>query len=120
MNKLQYVGYSAVASLMLATQSFAANGVTLFGGNKDTTKITGAGGTAESAVQGIIQNALTFIGILAVCYGIWGWFQIITAWGDEEKVKKGRTIIVQVLIGILVIFLANSIIKWFLSLIITA
>jgi hypothetical protein len=63
----------------------------------------------------LISNALVFLGLLGVCYGIWGGFQIVTAGGDEEKVKKGRTIIIQVIIGLVVIFLANSIIQWVLT-----
>ncbi len=66
-------------------------------------------------MQTLITNALAFLAILGVVYGIYGGFQIITAGGDEEKVKKGRTIIIQVLIGLVVIFLANSIVEWVIT-----
>ena len=58
-----------------------------------------------------------YLSILAVCYGIYGGFQIVTAGGDEEKVKKGRTILIQVGIGIIVIWLAGSIVKWVVGLV---
>jgi len=56
-----------------------------------------------------------FLALIGVCYGLWGGFQIVTAGGEEEKVKKGRTILIQVAIGLVVIFLANSIVQWVLT-----
>jgi len=61
---------------------------------------------------------MVFLAIIAVLYLLWGGFQILTAGGDEEKVTKGKTIIIQAGIGLLVIFLANSIVQWILGLII--
>jgi uncharacterized membrane protein YwzB len=37
---------------------------------------------------------------------------MVTAGGDEEKVKKGKNILIQVALGIVVIFLAYSIVNW--------
>ncbi len=119
MNTLSKVGYSALGSALAISQTFAADGSTLFGGSKDTSKITGAGGTAENAVQSLVGNAMAFLGIVAVLYGIYGGFLIVTAGGDDGKVKTGRTILIQVAIGLIVIFLANSIIQWVLSRILT-
>ena len=34
---------------------------------------------------------------------------------DEEKVKKGKTILIQAGIGLVVIFLANSIVSWIIN-----
>ncbi len=73
--------------------------------------------SAEVTAQNLINNALMFLSILAVAYGIWGGFQIVTAGGDEEKVKKGRTILIQVVIGIIVIWLAGSVVKWVIGLV---
>lgn len=87
MNTLSKVGYSVLGSVLAISQIFAADGSTLFGGSKDTSKITGAGGTAENAVQSLVGNAMTFLGIVAVLYGIYGGFLIVTAGGDDGKVK---------------------------------
>jgi Type IV secretion system pilin len=111
MTTIQKGLYSLVGLAATTASSFAID----FGGGKVDQKIVGGGGTADTAVQGLIANAMVFLGILGVCYGIWGGFQIVTAGGDEEKVKKGRTIIIQVVIGLIVIFLANSIIQWVLT-----
>ncbi len=104
------VGLAATTSAVLAGP-FDAKQVTIAGTSKNTADVT---------IQNLINNAMMYISILAVCYGIWGGFQIITAGGDEEKVKKGRTILIQVVIGILVIWIAGSIVKWVVGLVVGA
>jgi hypothetical protein len=66
-------------------------------------------------VQKLIGNFMFFLGIIAVCYGLYGGFLIMTAGGEDTKVKQGKTILIQVGIGLVVIFLANSIIQWVLG-----
>lgn len=112
MNKLQTLGYSLVG--LAATTSAAFAGV--FGEEKVTIQATSAN-TADQTVQTLIDRGMLFLSIIAVLYGIWGGFQIVTAGGDEEKVKKGRTILIQVVIGIIVIWLAGSIVKWVVGLV---
>ncbi len=101
------VGFASTASAALASP---------FGEDKVTIKGT-ATNSAENVVQVLIDRAMMFLALVAVCYGIWGGFQIVTAGGDEEKVKKGRTILIQVVIGIIVIWLAGSVVKWVISLV---
>ena len=74
--------------------------------------------TADNVVQSWLANLLTFLYLVAVLLGIWGGFNILTASWDEEKVKKGKTILLQTLGGVVVIFLAGSIIDWLLNLIV--
>ena len=117
MTTLQKGFYSLVGLATTTASTFAAIG---FGGEKVDSKIKGSEQGADGAVQTLISNTMLFLGILGVCYGIWGGFQIVTAGGDEEKVKKGRTIIIQVVIGLVVIFLANSIVQLVLNSILKA
>jgi hypothetical protein len=56
-----------------------------------------------------------FLGIVAVIYGIYGGFLILTAGGEDDKVKKGKSIIIQVSIGLVIIFLANSLVQWVIT-----
>jgi hypothetical protein len=112
MNTLQKIGYTLVglttsASVALAGP-FDGKAVTVSGTSQNT---------ADVEIQNLINKALLYLSILAVVYGIWGGFQIVTAGGDEEKVKKGRTILIQVGIGIIVIWLAGSIVKWVVGLV---
>lgn len=115
MNKLQTLGYSLVG--LAATTSAAFAGV--FGEEKVSIQATSQN-TADQTVQTLIDRGMLFLSIIAVLYGIWGGFQIVTAGGDEEKVKKGRTILIQVVIGIIVIWLAGSIVKWLVGLVVGA
>ena len=69
-------------------------------------------GSADNVIQWYIANALNFLYLVAVVYAIWGGFNILTAGGEDDKVKKGKTVIIQALIGIVVIFLSGTIVEW--------
>lgn len=112
MNKLQRIGYTLVGMTTLASTALAGP----FDGKQVTIGGTSQN-TADVEIQNLINKALLYLSLLAVIYGIWGGFQIVTAGGDEEKVKKGRTILMQVVIGIVVIWLAGSIVKWVVGLV---
>ena len=49
---------------------------------------------------------------IAVALWIYGWFTILVSWGDEDKVKKWKNIIIYVVIWLIVIFLASQIVSW--------
>lgn len=94
----------------------SANAAINFGQDRVNEGVRWSGNSADNAIQNLIQNALIFLGIIAVIFIIYAGFLILTAWGDEEKVKKGKTIIMQAGIGIVVIFLAYSIVSWLFNL----
>lgn len=56
-----------------------------------------------------------FVTIIAVIYIIYAGFQIMIWGGEEEKVKNGKNIIKYVIIGIVVMWLAYSIVAWILK-----
>lgn len=68
--------------------------------------------TADEAWQSIITNAIRFLYLIAVIYALWWGFLMLTAWWKEEQMKKWRTVIIQALIGLVVIWLANSIVRF--------
>lgn len=68
--------------------------------------------SADQAVQTLLTNILQFLGVVAVLFIVYAGFLILTAGWDEEKTKKWKTIIVQAVIWIIVIFLAYSIVSW--------
>lgn len=103
--------YSTVAA---ATAGISVTNAAINPGTVTNQNIVTAG-TADTVIQGYIENALTFLYLVAVVFGLWGGFNILTAAGDEEKVKKGKTIIIQALIGIIVIFLAGTIVEWLIT-----
>jgi len=80
--------------------------------------VVGEEANLETAVQSYVSTFMTFLAIVAVLLILWGGFNILTAAGDDDKVSKGKTIIIQAGIGLVVIFLANSIIQWVLGLLV--
>ncbi|MDD5769532.1 MAG: hypothetical protein PHE25_01070 [Candidatus Gracilibacteria bacterium] len=113
MLSLVQVGVSQVFATSTTTSAPDAtfgvdNAATVTGGLEDQ--------PLSEALQTYVNYVMTFLYLIAVGYALWGGFQILTAGGEEDKVKKGKTILIQGGIGLLVIFLAGSIVKWVLSL----
>ncbi len=109
--------YAAAGTSLLAVNSMNsayADATSTFGGSKVSTN--NESGDLENVVQGYVNTFMTFLAIIAVLMILWGGFNILTAAGDDDKVSKGKTIIIQAALGLLVIFLANSIIQWVLRL----
>lgn len=71
--------------------------------------------TADTVIQVWLSNLLTFLYLVAVVLGIWWGFNILTAGWDEKKVEKWKTIIIQAIVWVVIIFLAGSIIDWLLT-----
>lgn len=116
--------YTLMASLLVVENSFAAttsNGTasadssTFFGKGKAGALAGGSQADGEGAIIHFIQQALGFVTLIAVAYVLWAGFQLITAGGDEERMKKSKTTIIQVVIGIVVMWLAYSIVTWIMG-----
>jgi PKD repeat protein/type IV secretory pathway VirB2 component (pilin) len=67
--------------------------------------------------QAIVTYLMGFISLVAVIYIIYAGFQLMIWAGDEEKMKKTRQIILYVILGILIMWLAYPIVKWTINLI---
>jgi PKD repeat protein len=63
-------------------------------------------------IQDVVSYLLLFLGIVGVIYLIHAGFVIMTSSGDEEKVKKAKGTIKYVAGGLLLIFLAYSIVTF--------
>lgn len=66
-------------------------------------------------IQDVIAYLLLFLGIVGVIYIIYAGFNVLTAAGNDDKVKKSKATIFHVFIGLLLIFLAFSIVKFFIG-----
>lgn len=62
---------------------------------------------------------LSFISIIAVLFIIYAGFQVVIGGGDEEKTKKAKNTITYVVVGIIIMWLSYSIVRWVLDLITT-
>ncbi|MFA5917525.1 MAG: hypothetical protein WC850_04830 [Candidatus Gracilibacteria bacterium] len=72
--------------------------------NNETSK------TLSEYIQSVIIYLLTFLSIIAVIYIIYAGFKIMIGGGSEDALKKSRTTILHVIIGIVIIWLAYSIV----------
>jgi len=111
--KLMYTWVWIGATWLMTMKSFAASWT--FGIDKASTlKIETE--SAEGAIQRYTNTAMWFLALLAIMYALYWGFLIMTAGGEDEKVSTGKKILIQWGIGLLVIFLAGSIVKWVIGL----
>lgn len=75
--------------------------------------ISSSGGNQLIDIVTRVVNALLLIaGIIAVIYLIYGGILYITAGGDAEKATKGRTAVINAVIGVIIILLALVILAY--------
>ncbi len=63
----------------------------------------------------IIRNLAEFLTLIWVIVIIYSWFTILVSWGDEEKLKSARRMILYVVLWILLIWLAYAIMDFIIS-----
>ncbi len=123
--------FAAVSIITVLALTFFSTSITAFaqtnalaptGGNSNAFSnqgdldILGTGqGDARTFVTNILRWALTFLGLICVIMIIYGGFLYITAAGEEDKAKKGRTIILYCVIGIAIIAASYAIVNTVLS-----
>ncbi len=73
---------------------------------------TAGGWNLAATIENAVAFLVGFLYLIAVIYGIYGGFLILTAAGDEERVKKGKTTLIHAVLGIIVIFLASTVIRF--------
>jgi hypothetical protein len=78
----------------------------------DPTCTTGSEMGLFTVVQNIIGWLTGFLYIVAVIYWLWWGFQILTASGEEEKVKKWKKVLINAWIWLVIIFLVGSIVRF--------
>lgn len=85
-------------------------------GQESVDTITRDAGYAETTenslaeiVGDVIKTALSFVGVLFLALATYGGFTVLLAAGEEDKVTKGKTIIRQAIIGLIIVTGAYSI-----------
>lgn len=86
--------------------SFMSNG-----GNVDPTSGLPKVCTAGSAISWITNMALGFAGVIAVVFIIVGGYMYLTSAGNEEAAEKGRKVLTNSIIGLIIIILSATIIR---------
>lgn len=109
MNKLQKVWFSALSFFVLAQKALAATNFWL---NNVNSNVIWNQNSADKVIQDLVGKAMWFLWLLAVLLAIYWGFMILSAAWDEAKVKKWKTILTQAALGLVVIFLAYSIVNF--------
>ncbi len=74
-------------------------------------ELSGSTQTVDVVITKWVAFIIGFLYLVAVIIMIYGWFTILTAGWDEEKVKKGKTILMQAGAWLIVIFIAGSVVN---------
>lgn len=74
--------------------------------------VSNANANLGQFIQAIVNWVLVIAGVVAVVYLIYGGLLYITAGGDAEKATKGRTAVVNAIIGVVIILLSFIIVTW--------
>jgi len=78
--------------------------------NKNIDRLLGE--TAKEIIlEPILQMLMFFASFVFVAMGVWSFYLLVTASGDEDKVTKGKMIIVQAVIGFVVIKFSQVLVK---------
>jgi hypothetical protein len=92
------------------------NGSNLTNGSADCNTITGnAGNNVNSMVATIINIFSWIVGVVCVIMIIYGGFRYVTAGGDSGKVGDAKNTILYALVGLVIVALAQVIVKFVLS-----
>lgn len=101
---------TAIATAL--TTQFASAAINPGNGN---TELRGKDESADLVVSTWINNFLNFLYLIAVLLLLWGGFKILTAGENGDNVEAGKKIIINALLGILVIFIADSVVNWLIN-----
>ncbi len=77
----------------------------------------GAARTPIEFITWIINTMLLFAGIVAVVFTIIGGYQYISAGGNAEQAEKGKTTVINAIIGVVIIILSYVIINVIVNLV---
>lgn len=75
----------------------------------------GKGVTVELMIARIINFVLSLVGSISLLMFIYGGLTWMTSAGSQEKVKKGREIIVWAIIGLAVVFFSYLLVRFVIS-----
>lgn len=122
LKKISIAALTLFSSVFFASTALAQAGLSKL---KDVAGAAGVPGVGTSAtlpsiIGSLIQQALGMVGILLVVLIIYGGLMWMTAGGNDEKVAKGKKVLTNAVIGIVIIFGAYAITEFVLTSVLTA
>ncbi len=109
-NTIKNTVYVAVGASLLALNTVNAVDVKWTLGQ--TAWDHGTGGDFIWTLDNMLGFLIWLLYFIAIIFALYGWFQILTAAWDEEKVKKWKNTLIHAVIWLVVIFLASIIVNW--------
>lgn len=105
-------------ALMICATIFVAAPV--FAQEVDTESFAAQAGFTTTAdittiIARLIRTAISFIGVIAVVFVLYGGFMFMTAGGNAERVKTARKILINALLGLLLVFASFAIVSFILN-----
>lgn len=116
MNAITKTSYG-VAGIVLSSMahlSALANSPAWWAFGQDKVTVQWESAPLDVAIQRYVNNFMIFLSLIAVLYALYWGFLILTAGGEDDKVTKWKTILIQWAIWLFVIWLAGTIVKWVL------
>jgi len=92
-----------------------ADANTLFWTDKITDNLQNGGDDLVTTADNILGFVIGLLYFIAVVFGLYAGFVILTGAGEEDKMKKWKNIFIYVIVGLIVIFLASQIVRWIIS-----
>lgn len=114
MNTIQKIWFSSLALLSVTQESFAAIGFEGSGWTIDAWA-KWSEKTIDVVIKQWVNFALWFMALAAVIYFIYWWYMILTAGWDDGKVKKGKTILTNAWLWLIVVFIAYSVVSFLIK-----
>ena len=72
-------------------------------------------GDLGSTIASFLNYILGFLWLVAIAFAMYGGFQILTAGWDDDKVKKGKTTLINALLWIFVILISYTLVNWLID-----
>ena len=113
-NTIKNAAYATVGTGLLALNT--ANAIVIDSTIQATAGDNKTSGNFVETLNTMLAYVVGLLYFVAVVFALYGWFQILTAGWDEEKVKKGKTTLINAVIWLFIIFLASTIIRWVMTL----
>ncbi|NDK09947.1 hypothetical protein GW846_04155 [Candidatus Gracilibacteria bacterium] len=103
------------AYFSIILQAGAVEAQNAFGVGRITPNLRLGGNDLVFTLDNILGFIIGLFYFISVVFAIYAGFTILTSGGDEEKVKKGKNILIYVVIGLVVVFLASQLIRFVIS-----
>jgi hypothetical protein len=102
--------WSGIGMLVILLASNIVNAIYVVKGGEAAPAATT---TAATEIGGIIRLILVFLGPVAVLFTLYAGFYYLTAFDNEERAKKARSMIVAGVTGIVIIYAAYALVNTF-------